>query len=162
MMLESGRPAVHIIHAWPEDALKVVSKTAVPNNDWSSVWATYDGSGKASGVHIYVNGKLTEQDVEVDKLRGDIHTPSHLRVGRRDNDTVFSGEVDDVSVYNRALSSSEIEKIAGRSPVVRLLSIPAAKRTQEQRQLVANYWSREPRWTQPTPKKRRSKGRFPR
>jgi hypothetical protein len=143
MMLSDGKPTVHIIHSWPEDALKVISRTKLPMNEWSSAWATYDGSGKAAGVHIYVNGKLTEQDVEVDKLSGDIHTQVHLRVGRRDNESMFTGEVDDLALYKRVLPASDIAAIAAESPVGRLLSIPVDQRTVDQRKLIANYWSQD-------------------
>ena len=60
--LEGGKPAVHIINSWPEDALKVVSKKAIQAKQWTHVLFTYDGSSKAKGVTIYLDGR--QQDVE--------------------------------------------------------------------------------------------------
>jgi hypothetical protein len=143
IMLADGRPAFHMIHAWPDDALKVISKTTLPMGQWSSVWVSYDGTGKASGVHIYVNGQLTPQDVEIDHLTGTIHSKANLRIGRRQNESFFSGQVDDLGVYRRALTSSEINAIASLSPAAPLLRIPVAQRTAEQRATLAELWSRE-------------------
>ena len=54
--------ATHIIHKWPEDALKVVAKGPVKAAQWHHVFVTYDGSGKAAGVKIYVDGVPQETD----------------------------------------------------------------------------------------------------
>ncbi|MEI2723487.1 MAG: DUF1549 domain-containing protein [Verrucomicrobiota bacterium] len=60
---------VHLINTWPDNALKVRTKDKVPKNQWLHVLATYDGSGKASGVKLYVNGRV--RDVEVEKDRAE-------------------------------------------------------------------------------------------
>src|SRR6185312_12795370 len=49
LWLEGGKVAAHIVHKWPEDALKVVSDGVLKPNVWNHVLVTYDGSGKASG-----------------------------------------------------------------------------------------------------------------
>ncbi len=58
--LAGGRPAVHIIHHWPDNALKVNAKETIPNGQWSHLFVTYDGSGKPEGIKIYINGRLVE------------------------------------------------------------------------------------------------------
>lgn len=59
---------MHIINGWPNTALKVVSKAQIPANQWVHVAVTYDGSRKASGLHIYINGVAQEKNIENDKL----------------------------------------------------------------------------------------------
>ena len=141
VMLQDGKPAFHLINNWPENALKVVSKTQVPMGQWSHVLVTYDGSASPSGVKIYVNGDSTDKDVEANKLTGTTRSTVNLRVGRRTDDQVYSGLVDDVVVYNRVVTPTEAKALASISPAKPLLEIPADKRTEDQKKQIARYWS---------------------
>src|SRR5262249_41114032 len=73
-LLEAGRPAVHIVHHWPENALKVIAKQPVTLNAWHHMLATWDGSGKAAGLTIYVDGCPQDLEVANDKLTETIKT----------------------------------------------------------------------------------------
>ena len=44
MWLENDRPGAHLINHWPDNAIKVVSKTAIQPGKWHHVMVTYDGS----------------------------------------------------------------------------------------------------------------------
>ena len=57
-MIQGDRPGTHIVNAWPDNALKVVSKTPLKPNTWQHVCVVYDGSGKAAGVKVYIDGVL--------------------------------------------------------------------------------------------------------
>src|SRR5258708_39371933 len=61
LWLQGGKPGMHIIHKWPDDAIKVVSKKAIEPNHWTHVCMTWDGSSKAKGVKIYIDGELQKQ-----------------------------------------------------------------------------------------------------
>ncbi len=84
LWLEGNKPAIHIIHDWPDDALKVIARKELPKNQWSFVAVTYDGSSKAKGVKIYVDGELQEVDVANNDLKGSIRTPVPFKLGQRD------------------------------------------------------------------------------
>ena len=72
LLLENGKVVAHLVHAWPGDALKVTTKESVPTNAWTHVLVTYDGSGKAAGVKVYINGRAATLDVLADTLQGTI------------------------------------------------------------------------------------------
>jgi hypothetical protein len=72
--VQQRRIGMHIVDAWPGNALKVVSKAALPVDKWTHVVVTYDGSAKADGLKIYYNGKPQFVNVEQDKLTGSIKT----------------------------------------------------------------------------------------
>ena len=57
LWFEQGRPGAHIVHKWPDDALKVVATNPIKPDQWTHVLVTYDGSGRAGGVKVYVNGQ---------------------------------------------------------------------------------------------------------
>ncbi|MCX6853914.1 MAG: DUF1549 domain-containing protein, partial [Verrucomicrobia bacterium] len=63
----------HIVSTWPNDALKVTTKkTSVRPGVWQHVFVTYDGSSKAKGVKIFIDGKEQELKTEVNGLKGSI------------------------------------------------------------------------------------------
>ncbi len=66
----------HIIHLWPDNALKVVGQNQIPANTWTHVAVTYDGSGKAAGVKVYYDGQEQPVNVEADQLADTIRTDS--------------------------------------------------------------------------------------
>ena len=51
-----GQVAVHIINTWPENAVKVITNAMLRADQWQHVFATYDGSSKAAGIKIYIDG----------------------------------------------------------------------------------------------------------
>ena len=54
LLIENGRVVVHLVHAWPGDALKVATRATVPRDAWTHVFVTHDGSGKASGLKVFL------------------------------------------------------------------------------------------------------------
>ena len=68
LWLEGNRLGTHVINAWPDNALKAVARTPLKANEWYHVAVTYDGSRKAAGIKIFLNGAVQEMDVQADKL----------------------------------------------------------------------------------------------
>jgi mono/diheme cytochrome c family protein len=109
----SGRNlGVYVISKWPDDALKVVTTRNVVNTAYQHVLMTYDGSGKAAGVKIYVNGVLAETRAEVDKLKTASRAGTPTRIGQRSQSEPFHGAIQEVSLYGRALEPSEATTLA--------------------------------------------------
>ena len=94
LWVEGGKVAAHIIHKWPDDALKVVSDGELKPNVWNHVLVTYDGSGKAAGIKIYLDGKLRTNRVDADTLKGTIRTKAPFKLGQRSN----SSKVEDADL----------------------------------------------------------------
>ncbi len=138
--LIEGKPSVHLIHDWPQNAIKVVAKQAIPKAQWAHVFATYDGSGMAKGIHLYVDGAGVPFDVEVDKLSDTIRTSTDTHIGRRSTGAVFNGDVDDPVLYDRELKSSEVKQLANVPASLVLLSIPPEKRTRDQAKAITREW----------------------
>jgi hypothetical protein len=92
----------------------------VPNNTWTHVAETYDGSGNASGVTLYING--VSQALSGDTsgtINASLHVTQPFQVGGDgDGDgtadagcCTFKGKIDDARVYNRALSAGEVTQL---------------------------------------------------
>jgi Protein of unknown function (DUF1553)/Protein of unknown function (DUF1549)/Concanavalin A-like lectin/glucanases superfamily/Planctomycete cytochrome C len=131
LWLEGGKPGTHIVSKWPEDALKVTSNKPLEPNRWTHVCITYDGSSKASGVKIYLDGKREETAAPNDKLEKTIRTKVPFKIGQRSNTSAVEGAgLQDVRVYARALSQEEVKGVIGGPRLAWLLAKPAASRSE--------------------------------
>lgn len=108
LITAEGRILVHLIHKWPDNAIKVLSDEILEPVIWSHVGVTYDGSGSAKGVSIFVNGRKVVANVDTDKLSGTVETSEPLRIGSRSASERLQGAVSDFRIYNAALSGADI------------------------------------------------------
>ncbi len=139
-MLMDGRPTASLIHFWPGNAMRVQAKEKVPVGEWSNMVVTYDGSSKASGVKIFLNGKQLELDTIKDHLTKEItnwHTPNgglvreHLVLGERYRDRGFvKGQIDEFQMFDREISELEARLLFEMKTESRLLS--ASTKNQEE------------------------------
>ena len=76
--------------------------------EWALYTATYDGSGVAAGIKIYVNG-VESQDAPYQggTYNGMQLTTSNLDLGNG-NTNGYVGDLDECSIYNKQLSTAEI------------------------------------------------------
>lgn len=132
--------AVHLINSWPENAIKVITKKKLTPDEWQHVFAVYDGSGKAAGIKIYVNGEAWEWTIEQDRLTDTIKTEKTLLVGSRHTGSRLKAIVDDVQIYNRRLEQAEVQRIAKSSPVSALLAIAESERTAAQHETIRRHY----------------------
>ena len=140
-ILISGQTiSVHIINKWPTNAIKVTTKKKLKPSTWQHVFVTYDGSSKAKGVKIYVDGQLWDWNIEQDRLSESIRTPKTLLIGSRHPSSRLAGIVDEVSVFNRVLSQSEVQTLTKQHSITTLLAVAPDKRTPEQQQQLRNYY----------------------
>ncbi len=122
LTLDHGRPFVGLIHFWPGNAIAVRATRELPLHEWSTLAVTYDGSSRASGIRLYLNGAPLATDFVRDHLYKDITyskaagdgfaEKAPLTLGARFRDSGFkNGLIDDLQVFDTALTPLEI---AGR------------------------------------------------
>jgi len=128
---ENGKVGFHIVNTWPSDALKVVAG-GLRQDQWHHVVASYDGSGKAAGVQVYVDGTLqTARDVQADVLKNTIKTKVPFKFATRNNSSpIVNLGLHDVRIYQRALKPDEATRLAKGTRTAYLLGLE--KRTPPQ------------------------------
>ena len=117
LLIEDGRLKWSLIHFWPGDAISIQAKDTVPLNTWTHVVVTNDGSGRASGLRIFVNGAQSAVETVKDTLTRDITGGGGdtIALGERFRDRGFKGgAVDDFRVFSRALTP--LESLAAFKP----------------------------------------------
>lgn len=139
--LQDGRVGTHLVHKWPEDALKVVARAALEPNRWTHVVLTQNGSSKASGTTIYYDGRPQDLDTQVDKLENTIQTKVALKIGQRSTGAnVEKAALQDLRLYGRTLQREEIVTLRNRPRLSYLLAKQTESRTeQEQKDLYDGY-----------------------
>ncbi len=135
-----AKASVHLIHKWPEEVLHVQTEKDLPLDTFQHLAFTYDGSGKAAGLKLFVNGQPVPTKVLKDKLPGTIKTTAPFAIGRRGGGgSPFTGRVDELHIFPRALTEKEIATLAG-GPTLALAVIEKAKRTKEQAAKLQKFY----------------------
>lgn len=130
---------IHLLNIWPTNALKVQTKEKFPKNQWQHVLVTYDGSSKAAGLKIYVNGRAKDFKTENDTLTNTISNTEPLRIGARSGESVIKGLVDDVRLYNRTLSAEDARALAFDGYLA-LVAKSRGNRSEDERKDLQNYY----------------------
>jgi hypothetical protein len=104
-----------LISNYPSSAIHVFSPVgSIAVNQWYHVAATFGGAGAAS-VGIFINGLSQTITTLYDTLTTTSKSALGVAIGRRRDATIpFSGGVDDLRLYSRALTLAEIRLLARR------------------------------------------------
>ena len=115
LLLDHGRPLVALVHFWPGNAIAVRAKHPIPAKRWTHVAFCYDGSSRAQGIELYVDGRKIEVEVVRDALTKTTAGGGRLSltIGARFRDRGFQGgRVDEMRVYARRLAPIEVAALA--------------------------------------------------
>ncbi|MEK6863620.1 MAG: LamG domain-containing protein, partial [Nanoarchaeota archaeon] len=112
----AGRVNLTLESTYPTDQLAVHTNSALSLNKWQNVSFTYNGTSAPSGVTIYVNGISQTLTTDQNTLSATIQNSVDFGIGQRtdnigSNSRPFTGFIDDVRVYSRALSASEVNQL---------------------------------------------------
>ncbi|RDC62522.1 DUF1549 domain-containing protein [Adhaeribacter pallidiroseus] len=119
LYLKNNRLEINMAHTAPSNAITKISRTDVPRNQWLQLTLTYDGSAKAAGMKLYLNGAEMPMEVTMDQLTKEIlynkrgKKQTGLQIGAWWRGSGFkNGKVDDLTVYNRTLTPLEVLMLA--------------------------------------------------
>lgn len=141
LWIEGDKVGTHIVNKWSDDALKVVSQTALKVNEWTHICVTYDGSKKAAGVKVYYNGKPQPTNIAADKLQGTIRTAVPFKIGQRNTDQKLPFmTVADLRLFARGLSSQEASQLANAGDIEKFVAKAAGERTVEEKAKALDWW----------------------
>jgi hypothetical protein len=111
LTVQNGILTARMFRHWPGNAIGIRTDVAIPRDTWIHVAVTYDGSSRASGLHIYLDGKLAATQIVRDHMvKGTgVHT---LIFGQRFRDLGFKGgRIDDLAIFTRDLSPLEVAQL---------------------------------------------------
>jgi hypothetical protein len=118
LAIVDGNLAVSLAHSPPANMIAIETLAPLPVGEWSHVTLAYDGSSRAAGLALYLNGARAETRVERDTLTrtmlpftaADVFDPFlGLAFGTRFREKAPVGSgLDELRVFRRALTPVEI------------------------------------------------------
>ncbi|MEY5026329.1 MAG: hypothetical protein RLZZ244_1857 [Verrucomicrobiota bacterium] len=111
LLLENGCLQWSLIRFWPGDAASIRTVQPLPLGQWTHVAVSSDGSGRAGGLRLFINGQPAPVQIVKDSLSRDIGPVGQdsLVLGERMRDRGFKdGLLDEVRVFDRELTPLEV------------------------------------------------------
>ncbi len=110
LLIEEGKLKWSLIHFWPGNAISIRATQPIPLNTWTHVTVSYDGSSRAGGLKLYVNGQPATTETIRDGLTREITGGGgdNIALGERFRDKGFKGgSIDDFRVFNREVTAAD-------------------------------------------------------
>jgi len=118
LLLEDNHLTWTLTRELPGCAASVSSKLKIPANEWTHVTVTNDGSRKASGLKIFINGQAAETTVASDNLTRDFQIGDSLHfMGRGRDIGLKNGMIDEVAIHLRAITPVEVAALFSGKPI---------------------------------------------
>jgi hypothetical protein len=125
-------------------AVRVSAINPLPlDGDWKHIFFTYDGSGRASGVKIYVNGTVVPTRAVYDTLKGQtIRTQAPMQLGWRYPDATPAKETrfQDIRLYARTLAADEVKRLPFEDYVAEVTAKPTSEWNADQWHAVSEFY----------------------
>ena len=117
LLVIDGHLQASLIHFWPGNAVSIRTRDPLTLEAWQHVAVSWDGSSRAAGLAIFVDGRRVETEVVRDALTKNITGGGgdEIAIGARFRDRgLTGGDVDEFYVFDRRLSPPEIAVLAWR------------------------------------------------
>jgi hypothetical protein len=130
--------------ATPTVGLRVVSITPLSlDGAWKHIFFTYDGSGHASGIRIFVNGSAIATRVVSDNLgQATIRNGAPLQLGWRNPEEhpAKDARYQDIRLYARLLSPDEVCRLPFEDYAAEIAALPASQWTTDQWHVMSEFY----------------------
>lgn len=122
LTIENGYVESRLYRVWPGNGIGVRTSEPIPEDQWVQLTASYDGSSRAEGLKLYLNGKPLATETLRDKFTKSANLFAEagggLVIGQRFRSRGFTnGLIDDVRFYSRTLAETELRHLATGSPI---------------------------------------------
>ncbi|MFN4144742.1 MAG: DUF1553 domain-containing protein [Runella sp.] len=149
--LEDGTLSFQLNNVWPDNAIEFHTDFKLTSNRWTHITMTYDGSSKASGLKVYINGQKAKGKVITDGLRESIvwgknrtywgAGAPNFAIGQRHDYNYKGYMVDELKVYARELTPLEVlSEVTRQDVAVQALQTPKEKQSKTQKEALFEYF----------------------
>lgn len=118
LTIVDGHLESRLYRVWPGNAIGVRTEKPIPKDQWQQIAATYDGSSTAAGLKLFLNGQPLTTVILRDSVKKSANVKvdhgGEFVVGQRFRARGLDGGlIDDVRVYLRDLTATELSWLAG-------------------------------------------------
>lgn len=112
LLLDDGHLLWTIAREWPGNCIAIRSPERLPLNEWTHVSVSYDGSSKAEGLKIFLNGVELSSEVIRDNLTKNCASGKGITFGERFRESgLRNGAIDDIRIHTRPISALEVRAL---------------------------------------------------
>jgi hypothetical protein len=116
LMIADGVLEARLYRVWPGNAIGVRAVEPIKASEWQHIAIAYDGSSRAAGLKLYLNGRELPTAILRDKIHKSAALATHgsgsFTLGERFRDRGFKdGEFDELRIFGRALTPFEIAEL---------------------------------------------------
>jgi len=145
-LTDKGKLSFRLVERWPDHA--IVVETAKPvfargfGLRWTHFMATYDGSRRAAGVTLYIDGQPQDVVVVKDTLEGDIRNTVPVEFGREhpDSKPFIETRYQDFRWYQRQLSTEEARRVPLEDLVAEIVARDPSRWTEDEFKAVSDLY----------------------
>jgi hypothetical protein len=139
-----------ISHTWPANCIELKTTKKISLKNWNNLTLTYDGSAKAKGVSLFIDGKYDSSLIVTNNLKKSILHDSKgenmifglFEIGSdRGRKMISECAIDEFRIYNRRISTLEVRSLAEmKDAVSEILSIPEKKSSPVNNKLLLEHY----------------------
>ncbi len=120
IMRADGTLTSGLHHVAPDNSIEIETRQPLQVGTWHHVTVTYDGSSRAAGLRLFVDGAPAATRVMTDNLArsiiseplGDWSGIAALRLGRRGDENLADTSIDELYVFADQLTALEVATLA--------------------------------------------------
>lgn len=135
-----SQPRINLAHDYGRDGIEVVAQQKFSGKQWRQLVITYDGSSRAAGLKVYIDGQLSPVVVRRDSLTGSVASVEPWRIAWKGSGIGFEGSLDELRLFDRALSADEVEALHWHEFLAGTLATPRNERTRPQADKLEAYY----------------------
>ncbi|MEM8484231.1 MAG: DUF1553 domain-containing protein [Bacteroidota bacterium] len=154
---EDGTLSASLNHVAPDNTIEIRTKASLALDTWHHLVLTYDGSSRAAGIRLYLDGEEAAREIVVDNLQKSILESYYfydkqirnwggdekLQLGRIDPNQTRMEDVlvDELKVFESRLTSLEVQQLTGLAqPLASIVKQPKDDWTEAQEQALRTHY----------------------
>ena len=124
-------------------ATEIKSTEGLTLEDWNHLAVSYDGSGNARAIQIYVDGRPVNTTVTLDKFAAASFATGQTEIGKKEWGTPFKGQINQLRFYDRRIYAGEAYQLGSLNPLHTLLQVANEQRTDDQKKWLRSYFLKD-------------------
>ena len=144
VVIEKGVLGVELLDGGVKKGLKVSTlKPIADNGNWQHIFFAYDGSGRAAGIHVYLDGVPVPTKVVSDTLvKNTIKASAPMMLGMRapEEEPARDTRYQDLRLYGRVVTSDEVKRLLFEDYVAEVTAKPFSGWDKDQLHVVSQFY----------------------